>query len=59
MDLFAMVAAILWFYCPLFMGNILLFDFQRIVTWEGQGYGFVITGRAETSAAQCSEPHSK
>lgn len=58
MDLFVMVAAILWFYCPLFTGNILLFNFQRLVTWEGHGYGFVITGRAETAAAQYPEPHS-
>lgn len=44
MDLFVMVAAVLWFYCPLSTGNILVFNFQKIagrdkdmVLWSLQG----------------------
>lgn len=58
LDLFVMLAEILWYYYILFTRGILIFNFQRIVTGEGQGFGFVITGRAETSAAQYSGPPS-
>jgi len=53
-----MLAEILWYYCRLFTRDILILYFQRIVTCKGQGFGFLITGRAETAAAQYSEPLS-
>lgn len=48
---FDILAEILLEYCPLFIVGIQFFNFQKIFTWEGQGFSFVITERAKTSTA--------
>lgn len=55
MNLFDTLAEILWKYCPLFTRGIQIFNFQKIVTWERQGFSFVIAEMGETSTAQYSE----
>lgn len=55
MNLFDTLAEILWEYCPLSTRGIQIFNFQKIVIWEGQGFSFVIAEMGEKSTAQYSE----